>query len=142
MGRGGNNHVLPLLKANEFPSFTPPHPRGWSGVWVPVSALPWGGAWGAMGGLSPPPALSSRCSRGPWDAGEGGFLPGREGKGAPRFLRGSCRLQQQQPLLIFVLSALFSDINGTSEDINYQLTAAIVRGLWVLMISLVLKKLL
>lgn len=49
---------------------------------------------------------------------------------------------RQRALLILVLSALFSDINGTSEDINYWLTAVIVRGLWDLMISLVLKKLL
>lgn len=48
----------------------------------------------------------------------------------------------QHALLIFVLSAPFRDINGTSKGINYQLTAAIARVLWDLMISLVLKKLL
>lgn len=70
-------------------------------------------------------------------SGEEGRVPCALSRSLPR--RG--RLCQHA-LLILVLSALFSDINGTSEDINYQLTAAIVRGLWDLMIPLVLKKLL
>lgn len=70
-------------------------------------------------------------------AGEEGRIPRASSRSPLR-----CGRLRQHALLILVLSALFSDINGTSEDINYQLTAAIVRGLWDLMISLVLKKLL
>lgn len=42
----------------------------------------------------------------------------------------------------FVLPAPFRDVNGTSVDINHQLTVEIVRVLWDLRLSLVLEKLL
>lgn len=67
-----------------------------------------------------------------WEGGRDPLLPSG-------MLQAALR---QHAFLIFVLSAPFRDINGTSKDISYQLTAAIARVLWDLMISLVLKKLL
>lgn len=115
-----NNRVLPL-KANELPPCS----------LLLTSSSPGLSLISALSGL--PGVVECKGGRNSrWEGGTDPLLP----SGMPQ------AALWQHALLIFVLSAPFRDINGTSKDINYQLTAVIARVLWDLMISLVLKKLL
>lgn len=144
---GDSPQIFPSIKSKCVPFL--PHPLGLGAQGSsPIPQVGVGGFWGAE---PSPGGWSSTCTElqtllGWWDAGgrDSSCVSGEEGRVPCASSRSPPRRGRlcQHALLILVLSALFSDINGTSEDINYQLTAAIVRGLWDLMIPLVLKKLL